>query len=98
MDELEQIQQQIIALQQKADEIAKQNRSAVIEDIKAKIKAYSLTTKDLGLVNKGTSLKSSPVAVKYKQGEDTWTGRGRQPKWIADYVAKGGQLDKLLIK
>lgn len=98
MDELEQLQQQIIALQKKAGEIAKQNKSNVIEDIKEKIKAYSLTAKDVGLVNKGISIKGSPVAVKYKQGENTWTGRGRQPKWVEKYIAKGGRLDELLTK
>jgi len=103
MDELEQIQQQISALQKKAEEIARQNRSVVIDEIKAKIKAYSLTAKELGLVNKGvslksTSLKGSTAAVKYKQGDDTWTGRGKQPKWVADYIAKGGNLNDLLVK
>lgn len=97
MDELAQIQQQIIVLQKKAEEIAKKNRSTVIEDIKAKIKVYSLTAKDLGLVNKGASPKGSPVAIKYKRGEATWTGRGRQPKWIEEYIAKGGRLDELLV-
>ena len=100
MNELEQIQQQISALQKKAEEIARQNRSTVIEEIKAKIKAYSLTAKDLGLVGKGTSVKgtTSSVAVKYKQGDHTWTGRGKQPKWVAGYVAKGGNLSDLLVK
>lgn len=98
MNELEQIQHQIITLQKKAEEIAKRNKTNIIEEVKAKIKAYSLTAKDLGLVNKDSSFKVSSVAVKYKQGEDTWTGRGRRPKWIEDYIAKGGTLDVLLVR
>lgn len=100
MDELEQIQQQIIELQKKAEEIARQNRSTVIEEIKAKIKAYSLTAKDLGLVNKGTTntVVRSTAAVRYKQGDNTWTGRGKQPRWLAEYIAKGGNLSDVLVK
>lgn len=42
----------------------------------------------------------SPVAVKYKHPTDTslnWTGRGRQPKWVATFLADGGTLDQLSI-
>lgn len=41
---------------------------------------------------KGTAL--------YRNKEDesqTWTGRGRKPKWFADYVDGGGTLDELKI-
>lgn len=35
------------------------------------------------------------VAVKYRNKdnpEETWTGRGRQPKWLAARLAKGAKL------
>lgn len=37
------------------------------------------------------------VPVKYRQGDNTWTGRGRQPKWLVDYLAQGGKLEELLV-
>lgn len=40
------------------------------------------------------------VAVKYRHPKDaelTWTGRGRQPKWIAEFLAKGGTLAQLVV-
>jgi DNA-binding protein H-NS len=40
------------------------------------------------------------VAPKYKNpanGLETWTGRGRQPRWVADALAGGKSLDDLLI-
>ena len=40
------------------------------------------------------------VAPKYKNpanGSETWTGRGRQPHWVADALASGKTLDDLLI-
>lgn len=42
----------------------------------------------------------SPVKVKYRHPKDanlTWTGRGRTPKWIEEWQAGGGKLEKLLV-
>ena len=100
MDELEQLQAQIAELQKKADELANQKKSVVVEEMKAKIKAYGISAKDLGFFDVKVSepKKVSTVAVKYRHGDYTWTGRGRQPKWIGEYVANGGNLDDLLVK
>lgn len=38
------------------------------------------------------------IAIKYrhpKQANLTWTGRGRQPKWIAEFLSQGGSLPEL---
>lgn len=35
------------------------------------------------------------VAIKYRQGDKRWTGRGRQPQWIRDWVRAGNSLDEL---
>ncbi len=44
--------------------------------------------------------KGQKVAPKYSNPADvsqTWTGRGRQPAWVAAHVAAGNTLDSLLI-
>jgi len=41
-----------------------------------------------------------PVAAKYRNSEDasqTWTGRGKRPRWLADAVAAGATLESFLI-
>jgi DNA-binding protein H-NS len=41
------------------------------------------------------------VAPKYRNPADasqTWTGRGRQPLWVAGYIASGKAISDLLIK
>ncbi|REH38967.1 DNA-binding protein H-NS [Paraperlucidibaca baekdonensis] len=46
------------------------------------------------------SKPKSTVAPKYRNPNDasqTWTGRGRQPLWIAALLAEGKSLDDLLI-
>jgi len=40
--------------------------------------------------------KGGKVAVKYRNKEnpaETWTGRGRQPKWLAARLSKGAKLN-----
>lgn len=100
MDELQQIQQQIEELQKKAHAIQQQKKSEIIEEVKAKIKSYGLTARDLGLVEVASvqpvPLKK-PVAIKYRHNEDTWTGRGMKPKWVVKYLEGGGKLEDITV-
>ena len=38
------------------------------------------------------------VAPKYKHGPDSWTGRGKTPKWLSALLAQGHSKDEFLIK
>ena len=45
--------------------------------------------------------KLGKVAVKYRNpanAKETWTGRGKQPRWLATETAKGRKLDEFLIR
>lgn len=101
MDELEKVQAQIRDLQQKADALLNEKRASVLSEVRAKIQAYGFTAKDLRLTVGDFPVSPSkgiPVAAKYRLGDQTWTGRGRQPKFIADFLESGGNLDEILIK
>jgi DNA-binding protein H-NS len=40
------------------------------------------------------------VAVRYRHPDNAsqqWTGRGRQPKWVKEWVEGGKSLDKLRV-
>jgi DNA-binding protein H-NS len=44
--------------------------------------------------------KSGTVAVRYRHPSDAllqWTGRGRQPLWVKDWVSSGKSLDALRV-
>lgn len=44
--------------------------------------------------------KRGPVAPQYRNpadGNQTWTGRGRKPHWVSDFLNGGGSLDDLRI-
>lgn len=93
-------------LKQQADElIAKKQREQVdaayqqIVDIAI---AVGLSLDELvehGQKNKKTTIKRS-VAPRYRNPNDknqTWTGRGKQPRWVVDLITAGKALDDLLI-
>lgn len=42
-------------------------------------------------------MAGTTVPIKYKHGDLTWSGRGRQPKFVQDYVASGGKLEDLCV-
>ncbi len=101
MDELEKIRNEIAKLQKKAEEIEIANRQPVLEEVKSKIKLYGFTAKELGVSTKDKSAdgkKVSTVAIKYRDGDNTWTGRGRPPKWMEEKIKAGESKDKYLVK
>lgn len=54
------------------------------------------------LVDTGEKSKRAgkPVAAKYRHPDEptlTWSGRGRQPKWVAEFLASGGKIETLAI-
>lgn len=49
----------------------------------------------------GKGKKGGTVAPKYRNPKDTsqtWTGRGRQPKWLVAELEKGRKLESFLIQ
>ena len=48
--------------------------------------------------NKGSRKKVQPQYQNPKDTSQTWTGRGRQPKWIVEALASGKKLDDLRMK
>lgn len=84
---------QIETLTRQAEELRKAEIDQVIADIRAKMEQYGLTVADLDLGRgaRRSTQKASKVAAKYRNPEtgETWSGRGRTPKWLAEAEAKG---------
>ena len=100
---------QIDELKAKAESQRIAEKTKVIAEIKEKIAAYGLTAKDLGLSNKSaqnansTKKAAKSVAAKYRHPANqrlTWSGRGRQPRWVTAWVSEGAnrKVEDLLIK
>lgn len=62
----------------------------------AKELGYSLSA----LAQLETKATRRPAAAKYQHPENpeiTWSGRGRQPRWVAAVLASGGSLEGLAV-
>lgn len=89
-------------LEKQIENARKQELSDAIGQIRSLMSQYGLTVADLGGKASGTktsSTKGSKVAPKYRNGStgETWTGRGRQPKWVEQALASGKTLEQLAI-
>lgn len=85
----------IAELQQLAEAARESEIAGAKAQIAAIMKDYGLTVDDLGTTNAKTVKERVPVAAKYRDDTtgETWTGRGRSPKWL-----DGKDKSKYLIK
>jgi len=78
----------------------KDEKQRVRQELEAIAAKSGFTLSDLLADGGVKTKKTSTVAVKYRHPEDSglaWTGRGRQPRWVVDFVAAGGALEQLLV-
>ncbi len=50
---------------------------------------------------KSFTKKRAPAKIKYRSPlneNDTWTGRGRKPKWVASFLEHGGSLEEIAVQ
>ncbi len=91
------IKQEVKELKKRAEFLAGQLKMTVAEMLELNKKPrVAKTTKK----RKGRKGKRAKVAPKYQNPADpkqTWTGRGRQPVWVREYIENGGKLEDLLI-
>jgi DNA-binding protein H-NS len=95
--QLRDLQQQIPA-ELKRREV--QEKANILNEVRAFAKARGFALEEL--VGKEVKIKAptGKVKVKYRHPENAsleWTGRGRQPKWVAEWQVKGGSLESLTV-
>ena len=102
-----QIQLQIEKLKAQADGLRKKEAAGVVARIREAIAHYGLTSDDLfgkvsrrqekapakaAAVRRKSRAKGQKLAVKFKDGDNTWTGRGNRPRWLVAKLAEGKTL------
>lgn len=80
----QEIQKQIAELQAKAEEARRAEVTAARAQIQSIMKEFGLSVADIAGTPKVPKAARKPVEIKYKDQAtgDTWTGRGRAPKWL----------------
>ncbi len=88
MSQYADLKAQIAKLQAQAEEARRTEIDNVVADIRQKIAEYGLSAQDLGFAvaaKRGRPPKKAPLPAKYQDPKsgNTWSGRGKPPKWIA---------------
>lgn len=95
------------ALQAQVGEQIKTREKDAIANVQNQILALAqsvgMTVEQIMNLKSGQPKKAKkPVSARYRHPEKPelhWTGRGRQPRWITEYLAKpGNKLDALQIQ
>ena len=100
MSSLIDIQKQIAELQAQEAEIKTREFNEKVAMIKETMSTYGITVEDLqGKPAKTSKVKSaSPAPAKYKgPNDESWSGRGLMPRWLAFLVASGNAKESYLI-
>lgn len=97
------------ALIDQAAELIEKKKAQALVDARAEIEriaaATGMSVEELLGLKAGKSARrpaaaKKPVAIKYRNPKDhtqTWSGRGKQPRWLSDMLATGGRLENFLI-
>lgn len=78
----------------------KEERQKLVQEFRDKAKALGISLEDLMSGQKGKARSASKVAAKFANPADasqTWTGRGKRPRWVNDCLAAGKTLDELKV-
>jgi len=108
------IQKEIEKLRKQAQSLQSKRRKPVIQSIVRSMKEYDITIEEITAALgkapakvKSFSPKTKPVSgarktvpAKYRNPTtgDTWTGRGKAPRWVVDAEASGQSREQFLIK
>ena len=87
------------ALFKQAEAARRAEIASVVAEIQARMKEYGITLEDLKSGAKKAKARTA-VAAKYRNSAtgESWSGRGRAPKWLAEELAKGRSKEAFLIK
>lgn len=108
---LSQIEAQIKKLQAEAASLRQKEVAGVVARIREAIREYGLTADQLfgspAPKKKGPKpaaekpakrrAKAGKVAIKYRDGENTWTGRGNKPRWLTARLAAGEKIEDFVV-
>ena len=99
-DVLKTLVEQQAALEQQIKEVKQASRKDVINAIKEQMELHGITADDLANKGKKADGTVRKVVPKYQDpvSDATWTGRGKQPKWVVEALASGLTLEDLLIE
>ena len=99
MSTLQDLLAQKAELERKIQETQRNERQAAVDKVRALMAEFGLSVEDLVGKATGPGRKKAATdgtrkaAVKYRDASgNTWSGRGLQPRWLKEALAKGKSL------
>jgi len=68
-----------------------------LRDLEAQLRDEITRRRELARSYRELSEKGGPAYRNPHNSAETWTGRGRQPKWVRETLARGVRLEDLVI-
>lgn len=105
-----QIEKEILKLQKQARALQTRRRGPVITEIIRSMREYEITPEDIAteFAKRATPAAAKTaddgpkrtVSPKYRhpKTQETWTGRGKAPRWLTAAEAEGRSREEFLIK
>ncbi|GAA5086409.1 H-NS histone family protein [Paenalcaligenes hermetiae] len=103
LTEKQEIEKQIQKLQRKMRTLHSRQRRPVINSIVRSMQEYEITPEEIAQAferrqKRAITASKAPARYRNPQTGDTWTGRGRPPRWITDAEQNGQSREQFLIK
>ncbi|MEI2418043.1 H-NS histone family protein [Orrella sp. JC864] len=107
------LEREISKLQKKKDALQNRRRKPVIDSIVKSMREYEITPEEIAAAfsskarprrsprkTAGATAARKPVAPKYRHPDtgETWSGRGKPPRWLAAAEEQGASRESFLIK
>ena len=97
---IEELREHIQALTDELKRREDQERQAFFDQIKTKAAELGISSDDVQRLFSGGGRQKTASPPKYRNpsnADQTWTGRGRKPGWVAAHLDGGGSLEDLAI-
>lgn len=78
----------------------KEERQKLLQEFREKAKTLGVSLEELMAGQRGRGRLAGKVAAKYVHPGDAklaWTGRGKRPRWVTDWLNSGRSLDELKV-
>ncbi|HXV36967.1 MAG TPA: H-NS histone family protein [Myxococcota bacterium] len=68
-----------------------------LRDLERQVRSEIKRRRGLARSHRPLAERGGPAYRNPNNSSDTWTGKGRPPKWVRDALASGAQLEELAI-
>ena len=94
----EELMRQAAELQAQANEILAMRKAEKVEQIKVLMAAHGISLADLFPAKK-PRIRPTVGKPRYRDPATgaTWTGKGRKPAWVHEYLNRGGEMYQVAI-